>query len=450
MSSDRPKPATNAFVWGYNNTGELSLGHAGRVFGPAPARLPKGVVDLQGGADFSVALTSSGQVWTWGSNEHGQLGDGSREARREPKKVHLPHGLKAAAIAAGTDHVVMLTNHGTVLSWGRNHRGQLGVGDRDDLLRPKTAATPKVKAVAAGDGISAAIGTRGQLFVWGRNGSGQLGLQGHHGRDVLDPTRSTVVDQVAAVDAGLRHLVVLTWLGQVATFGLGPSGKPLGGHLATDLRWGQIRSISAGEDHTLALTNRGLVLAWGANDLGQLGVGDREHRLTPVRVTLPGAGGRVTSIRAGHRHNLALTSKNEVYAWGDGRFGALGAGRPKPDAVTVATPQRVPLPAVGITRLGGGGYTSAVFVDSGPAVALQLRPATTTVTPDEPIAYKIRAVDAFGTDLGPAPAGVALKVPGGTATGTHAAGSSTGTYTVVARAGALTGRATFHVHKGHH
>jgi alpha-tubulin suppressor-like RCC1 family protein len=450
MPGAKPKPATNAFVWGYNNTGELGLGHAGRVFSPAPARLPGRITDLQGGADFSVALTSSGQVWTWGSNQHGQLGDGSREARREPKKVHLPHGSKAASIAAGTDHVVVRTTHGKVLTWGRNHRGQLGVGDRDDLLSPKTTSTPTVKAVAAGDAISAAIGTRGELFVWGRNGSGQLGLKGRDGRDALDPTRVTSLDRVVAVDAGLRHLVVLTWLGQLVTFGLGPSGKPLGGRLATDLGWGLVQKISAGEDHTLALTNRGVVLAWGANDLGQLGVGDHEHRLDPVRVTLPGAGGRVTSIRAGHRHNLALTSKNEVYAWGDGRFGAIGTGRPKADAVTAATPQRVPLPAAGITRLGGGGYTSAVFVDSGPAVELQLSPATTTTTPGEPIAYKVRAVDAFGTDLGPAPAGVALKVPGGTATGTHASGSSIGTYTVVARAGALTGRATFHVHKGHH
>ena len=102
--------ATRAYVWGYNNTGELGVDHAARVFRPTPARLPDGIVDLQGGADFTVALTSSGDVYTWGGNQHGQLGDGSRQPRRQPKKVRLPGGAKATGIAAGTDHVLAVTS----------------------------------------------------------------------------------------------------------------------------------------------------------------------------------------------------------------------------------------------------------------------------------------------------------------------------------------------------
>lgn len=146
-----------------------------------------------------------------------------------------------------------------------------------------------------------------------------------------------MTSKVAAVDAGLRHLVVLTTDARVLAFGADVTGAPLARHVTLPPRWGKVRAISAGEDHTIALTNRGVVAAWGANDLGQLGVGDREHRLTPVRVSLPGAKGEVTHILAGHRHNLVLTERGEVYTWGDGRVGAVGAGHPKLDAAQFLT-----------------------------------------------------------------------------------------------------------------
>ena len=193
----KEKQATYAYVWGYNNTGELGVNHAARVYAPRPARLPAGIVDLQGGANFSVALTESGRVLTWGSNEHGQLGDGSRRPRRTPQQVRLPDGHRAAAIAAGTDHVVVVTTRGHLITWGRNHRGQLGTGDRDDRLSPKVVRAETVRKVAAGDGISAAITPGGRLLTWGRNGQGQLAQKGSVpvGRDVLKPIHARQVSE---------------------------------------------------------------------------------------------------------------------------------------------------------------------------------------------------------------------------------------------------------------
>lgn len=450
------KQATHAYVWGYNNTGELGLGHAGRVFSPRPAELPPGLVDLQGGANFTVALTSSGRIWTWGGNEHGQLGDGSRTARREPRQIRLPDGHRAAAIAAGTDHVVVVTTRGDVVTWGRNHRGQLGTGDRDDRLAPRQVRCETVRKVAAGDGVCAAITSTGRLLTWGRNGQDQLAQRGAvpAGHDVLRPKRARQVDErVRAVDAGLRHLVVLTVEGEVLGFGVDATGQPVPRRIAVPARWGTVRQIAAGEDHTLALTSRGHVVVWGANDLGQLGVGNRSHRPSPVRVELPGARGDATSIRTGHRHSLVLTDRHEVFAWGEGRFGAVGSGRPAPEGTSYLEPQRVPLRGVAVSRLAGGGYTSAVLVHRGPAVRLELDPPRATGQPGRDVRYRIRTVDAFGTDLGPAPAGVEVVVPGGTTrhtsrAGTAVAGPAIGTYSVVARAGHLIGRATLDVSKG--
>lgn len=446
MAKDR---SAKAYVWGYNDTGELGLGHAARVFTPTPARLPKGVVDVQGGANFSVALTAKGKVLTWGSNQYGQLGDRSREPRHLPGKVKLPAGAKAAAIAAGTDHVVVLTRGGEVVAWGRNHRGQLGLGHRRDQAKPRRVDVGRVRRVAAGDGISAAVSIGGRLIVWGRNGAHQLGLRrgGSPAKDVLEPTRSSLVTtRVSAVDAGLRHLVVLTVHGQILSFGVDGHGKPLKRRVKLHTTWGRVRSISAGEDHTVALTSRGLMLGWGANDLGQIGVGTERHHPDPVVVPVPG---RVKYLRAGHRHTLAATDKGEVYAWGEGSFGAVGAGRPKPEATVYGNPQQVRLPGVSPTGLGGGGYGSVVFVDRGPATRLALKPLD-QAAPGEVVRLDLHTLDAFGTDLGPAPQDVTITVRGGTVLRTTPSRTSVtlptpGPYTVVARAGHLIGRTTVHV-----
>lgn len=442
--------AAKAFVWGYNNTGELGLGHAARVFTPSPALLPPGVVDLQGGTEFSVALTSSGQVWSWGANTYGQLGDGTRIHRRRSRRVRLPHSAKATAIAAGTDHVLVLTTRGEVLAWGRNHRGQLGTGTTRDQLSPRRVPLEPVTTIAAGDGISAAISAAHRLITWGRNGANQLGLKADAGAVVMKPTRSGLITtRVVAVDAGLRHLMVLTWDGRVLALGAGPTGKPLTRHVPLKPTWGRVRAISVGDDHTVALTNRGLVLAWGANRLGQLGSGDTNHRVTPVHVPLPAAKGRAVAIRAGHRHTMVVTDRHEIYVWGDGRFGAVGTGRPKPDATSYLLPKAVPgLTGAVPTGLGGGGNNCAVFVDRGPATALVIEPASATVALGKSIQYKVRTVDTFGTDLGPAPSATTLTAPGGTVRGLTVTAKTVGSAAVTARVGHLIGHATLHVSKG--
>ena len=82
-------------------------------------------------------------------------------------------------------------------------------------------------------------------------------------------------------------------------------------------------AIAAGKTHSLALTESGEVYAWGDNDGGQLGLGDREERLTPMKVEgLP----KVKAIAAVGGHSLALTESGEVYAWGNNEFGQLGLG----------------------------------------------------------------------------------------------------------------------------
>ena len=103
-----------ALVWGYNNAGGLGLGHTARVCRPARAQLPGGTVAVQGGGDFTMARTSSGELHACGGNTYGQLGDGSTKTRLSWVRVSLPDGTVVTCVQAGIDHALATTAEGEV------------------------------------------------------------------------------------------------------------------------------------------------------------------------------------------------------------------------------------------------------------------------------------------------------------------------------------------------
>ncbi len=146
------------------------------------------VVAIAAGGFHSVALKSDGTVWAWGSNDHGQLGDGTSEgSRSRPMKVL---GLSdVVSIAAGGFHSVALKSDGTVWAWGDNFYGQLGEGSTYSAARPIPAAIPnlnRVAAVSAGSYHTLALKADGAVATLGRILVGQLGL-GYGGDPIGTP-----------------------------------------------------------------------------------------------------------------------------------------------------------------------------------------------------------------------------------------------------------------------
>ncbi len=337
MTDDqRPADASSAgYAWGYNNAGGLGIGSVARALRPVAVRLPGGTVDVQGGTDFTVALTGTGQVWTWGGNRYGQLGDGTTTIGFAPRQVELAGSAPVASIAVGQDHVLALTRQGVIYAWGRNHHGQLGDGTVINRAAPVQVPVSDAAQVAAGSAGSAALIASGTALIWGRP---IPGLAGVAAADLAIPRPLALPEGTTPVmlDAGQRHLVVLTNRGELLTFGVDPGGRPLPDCLPLDPSWGRVESISAGDNHTVALTDTGVVLAWGANQHGQLGTGDTTDGQAPVPVRMPELRGRVTELNAGGDSVVARTSEYQVYAWGYGGFGQNGNGstadqmRPQP------------------------------------------------------------------------------------------------------------------------
>jgi alpha-tubulin suppressor-like RCC1 family protein len=260
-------------------------------------------------------VSTTGQVYAWGSNDHGELGIGQTGAdQRLPVLVQLPAGVRIRKVAAGFNHVLAVSTTGQVYAWGGNEFGQLGNGtDHSPDATPAVVRVldgVRVVAASAGEFSSLVVTVRGRVLGWGDETGGGLGDGQGSGFTTL-PVRSLL-----------------------------PPGV-------------RVRSVFSGCFHTLALTTAGTVFAFGPNGDGQLGTGDTHPSLTPVRTRLP-AGTRVVAVGGGCVHSLAVTSRGQLLAWGSG--GLLGNGNPADS--TLPVPVRL---QAGQFAIGTGGNAAGTF-----------------------------------------------------------------------------------------
>jgi len=288
---------------------------------------------ISAGDAHTVALKSDGNIWAWGSNSKGQLGDGSTTARTNPVPVLNLSGI--VTIAAGGSHTVALRSDGSVWAWGYNAYGQLGDNSTIDKHTPVQVKgvsgngwLSDVTAVAGGVSYAVALKSDGSVWAWGYNASGQLGDDSTDNSST--PVQVLNLSDVVAISAGGSHTVALKSNGSVWAWGYNAYGQL--GDDSTDnsstpvqvkgpggVDWLSGVTAIAASDHTAALKSDGSVWSWGYNVYGQLGDGTTDNSSTPVQVQgVDGVGwlSDVTAIAAGWRHTVALKSNNSVWVWG--------------------------------------------------------------------------------------------------------------------------------------
>ena len=337
--------------WGSNEFGQLGNGSEGgkRL---APVAVKRGtsefaeVTALAAGWNHTCAV-SSGSAYCWGSNEYGQLGDGSTTNSPSPAavpKVSSTVGV-VTAITAGTDHTCALAD-GVVRCWGRNNVGQLGSGsDSLEETEPQRVENlDNVTALAAGAGHTCAVSAK-LVFCWGHNAAGQLGDGSKIDRKLPGLVKN--LDNVTAIVAGLAHTCALS-NGTVHCWGKNKYGQ-VGDGTTTDTlvpvllgRLVAVTALGAGTNHTCAFS-KGVVSCWGFNLHGQLGDGSTNDRSSPVAVK-DGANllHDVTALAGGQLHTCAQLV-SAVYCWGNNTNLQLGAGLPSDSTI----PRLVPDPIFG-------------------------------------------------------------------------------------------------------
>jgi alpha-tubulin suppressor-like RCC1 family protein len=195
----------SVLAWGSNVNGDLGDGSPVDSSTPVAVHLPAGVrvTAVAAGNAFSLAVTSDGSVLAWGNNYYGQLGDGSTAASSTPVAVDLPAGVRVTAVGAGDGQSLALTSDGSVLAWGSNQYGQLGDGSVGGVSSTPVAvdlpAGVRVTAVAAGTFYGLALTSDGSVLAWGPNYYGELG-----DGSTTDRTTPVAVD----LPAGTRVIAV--------------------------------------------------------------------------------------------------------------------------------------------------------------------------------------------------------------------------------------------------
>jgi alpha-tubulin suppressor-like RCC1 family protein len=308
-------------AFGRNEVGQLGNGTTTDSDTPVLVSLPSGsaVTQAAAGDGFSYALTASGGVLAWGDNEEGELGDGGTGTTPVdvPVAVQLPSGTSATQVAAGAeDFGLALTSGGQVLSWGDNFAGQLGNGSTTNSATPAPVALPAgvtATQIAAGGDTGYALTSSGTLYAWGSGAGGTLGDGSPASSDTPVPVALPTGITVTQISAEGSFVLALTSAGQVLAWGGNSAGQLGNGSTASSdvpvnvsLPSGtHVRQIAAGDEFGLAATTTGSVLAWGDNTWGELGNGTTTSSDVPVAVSLP-SGTRVGTLAAGQDHALAL------------------------------------------------------------------------------------------------------------------------------------------------
>ena len=341
-------------------------------------------VSISAGRRHSLAVARDGSLWAWGGNENGQLGLGLCEQRDRPTRVGGEGDWKAVAagrchtlalkqdaslwrwgwgalglrpsrptrvaaegdwvaISAAGGHSAVLERTGSLWAWSSDSAAEFGLGD-DAIWDDRTRVDGDWRAVSAGSSHLLALKRDGSLWEWGDPDQFQAHLQAEfekagllhlgsltHGARGPCPTRVEGGTDWSAVSAGGDHSLVLKRDGSLWAWGANHSGQlglsispVLGAHsprrVGVDSDW---KAVSTGCRHSLAIKRDGSLWAWGSNEHGQLGLGDREERRSPTRV--PGTE-RWAAVSAGDHHTIALKDDGSLWAWGNNRFGQLGLG----------------------------------------------------------------------------------------------------------------------------
>lgn len=324
---------------------------------------------------YSLAIADDGTLWSWGKNDHGQLGLGDTTDRNAPVRVSAD--TTWVAVAAGHAHSIALKSDGSLWVVGDNGYGQLGIPGEQYSTLQRVGTDDDWVAIGAGDDFTLAIKADRSLWTWGRNRFGQLGRGDYAQEDV--PGRVPGSGWVLAA-GGADHAVAIKedgslWAWGVNTYGqlgngttqgyvpqpqrvgadndwllasAGVGGGAIVAIKADGTLWGWGRNISGelglngqealtprklgpandwvdvatGSGFTIALKADGILWASGANARGRLGIPDESNYYEFTQV--PGSGWQY--VATGDSHALAIGPEGALYSWGSNQFGELGQG----------------------------------------------------------------------------------------------------------------------------
>ncbi|KAL6135482.1 hypothetical protein ACLB2K_067710 [Fragaria x ananassa] len=397
------KAKSAIYVWGYNQSGQT-----GRNGKHPQLRIPKQLspehfhctagansrwLDIACGREHTAAVASDGSLFTWGANEFGQLGDGTEERSKHPKKVKRLEREFVKSVSCGAHCTAAIAeprkNDGTVSTsrlwiWGQNQGSNL-----PRLFWGAFAPNTAIRQVSCGAAHVMALSEDGLLQAWGYNEFGQLGrgvtCEGLQGASIINAYAKFLDEapelvKITQVSCGEYHTAALSEDGEVYTWGLGSMGQL--GHCSLQSADKELlprkvvaldgifmKDVACGGVHTCAVTQKGALYAWGGSRAGQLGLGPETglfscnpndsasfFRNIPALVIPLG----VQFIACGHSHTLISTREGRIHGWGYNSYGQASNEK----STYAWYPSPVDWCVGEVRKLAAGGGHSAVLTDA--------------------------------------------------------------------------------------
>lgn len=358
------------FTWGDSSNGQLGNGVSDDTYIPIDITgnfsldANDKVINIEVGVNHTFALTESGQLFAWGSNSYGKIGDGTEEDQYLPINITESIGLyyyeTIDMISLGSENSMIVSSEGRLIAWGDNGEGQLGVGTTTNILDLIDVSSTmglnddeKIMYALSGYGTSMATTSEGRVFTWGNNEYGQLA-------DGTMIGKTTPVDVTASFDFAEDEYIVqadslegftiaFTNQNRLFTWGYNDDGQLGTGDyeiytIPQDITAAielypteEIINVSASWTNSALLTNTGRCMLWGYNGDGQIGDGERNDSLIPIEIqeffnitrvieSSLDYDETIVDTSMGRYHYSAVTSYGRLFTWGDNRSGQLGDG----------------------------------------------------------------------------------------------------------------------------
>jgi alpha-tubulin suppressor-like RCC1 family protein len=319
-------------LWGWGTNGSGQLGDGTRTDKSSPIQTVAGGTNWKrvSVSNSTIgAIKSDGTLWMWGLNAYGHLGDNTTISRSSPVQT-VAGGTNWKQVSCGANHSAAIKTDSTLWLWGYDTYGE--IGDNTVIFRSSPVQTISIgtnwKQVVCGFKHTSAIKTDGSLWCWGRNLKGQLG-----DNTIVD--RSSPVQTIAGgtnwkrVSCGYAFTTAIKSDGTLWTWGNNNYGQ-LGNNAIVDLSspvqtiaggntWNQ---ISSGMFHTAATKTDGTLWTWGYNSFGQLGDNTTNHKSSPAQTVAGGTNWKY--IECGDFSFASIKTDGTLWTCGYNSYGGLG------------------------------------------------------------------------------------------------------------------------------